>query len=188
GEPGAGLLPSLLAASDALGTGWFGADAAQAAPGRTVAVVGDGAVGLCAVLAARQLGAERVVVSSRHPDRQALARGLGATDVLAERGDAYVARVKELTGGVRRPRRRRGRRYRGVGVAGDRGRAARWARRLGRRAARGHARRPTALHDRRAPPRGPRTRAAVPARAGRPRLAARDRPGQGLRPHAPARE
>lgn len=99
GEPDADLLPALLAASDVLGTGWFAADAAQAGPGRTVAVVGDGAVGLSAVLAARHLGAERVVVSSRHPDRQALARELGATDVLAERGDAFVARVKELTGG-----------------------------------------------------------------------------------------
>lgn len=99
GMPAPELIPSLLAASDVLGTGWFAAVAAQAGPGKTVAVVGDGAVGLCGVLAARQLGAERIIVSSRHADRQALAREFGATDVLAERGDAFVAAVKELTGG-----------------------------------------------------------------------------------------
>jgi threonine dehydrogenase-like Zn-dependent dehydrogenase len=90
----------LLAASDVLGTGWFGAVAAEAGPGKTVAVVGDGAVGLCAVLAARRLGAERVIAMSRHPDRQALARRFGATDVVAERGEAGVARIRELTGGL----------------------------------------------------------------------------------------
>ncbi|WP_241387314.1 zinc-dependent alcohol dehydrogenase family protein [Rhodococcus sp. CH91] len=94
------LIPGLLAASDVLGTGWFGAVAADAGPGRTVAVVGDGAVGLLAVLAARQLGAERVIAMSRHSDRQALAREFGATDIVAERGDAGVARVKELTNGL----------------------------------------------------------------------------------------
>jgi threonine dehydrogenase-like Zn-dependent dehydrogenase len=90
----------LLAASDVLGTGWFGAVAAEAGPGKTVAVVGDGAVGLCAVLAARQLGAERVIAMSRHPDRQALARQFGATDIVEERGEAGAARIKELTGGL----------------------------------------------------------------------------------------
>lgn len=90
---------SLLAASDVLGTGWFAADAAQAGPGRTVAVVGDGAVGLLGILAARRLGAERVIAMSRHADRQALARNFGATDVVEERGEDGVARVKELTGG-----------------------------------------------------------------------------------------
>jgi threonine dehydrogenase-like Zn-dependent dehydrogenase len=99
GPPPADLVPSLLAASDVLGTGWFAAVAAEAGPGRTIAVVGDGAVGLSAVLAARQLGAERVIVFSRHPERQALAREFGATDVIEERGDAGAARVKELTGG-----------------------------------------------------------------------------------------
>ncbi|WP_188037345.1 zinc-dependent alcohol dehydrogenase family protein [Actinotalea sp. JY-7885] len=94
------LVPSLLAASDVLGTGWFAAVAAQAGPGRTIAVVGDGAVGLCGVLAARQLGAERIIVMSRHADRQALARELGATDVVAERGDEGVAHVKDLTDGL----------------------------------------------------------------------------------------
>lgn len=100
GQPDPDLIPSLLAASDVLGTGWFGAVAAEAGPGRTVAVVGDGAVGLMAVLAAKQLGAERIISMSRHPDRQALARFYGATDIVEERGDAGVARVKELTGGL----------------------------------------------------------------------------------------
>jgi threonine dehydrogenase-like Zn-dependent dehydrogenase len=94
------LVPSLLAASDVLGTGWFGAVAAEAGPGKTVAVVGDGAVGLLAVLAARQLGAERIIAMSRHQPRQRLATGFGATDLVAERGDAGVARIKELTGGL----------------------------------------------------------------------------------------
>ena len=98
--PDADLVPSLLAASDVLGTGWFAAVAAEAGPGRTVAVVGDGAVGLLGVLAARQLGAERVVVFSRHADRQALAREFGATDVLTTRGDEGVAELRELTGGL----------------------------------------------------------------------------------------
>lgn len=98
--PDAELVPHLLAASDVLGTGWFGADAAQAGPGRTVAVVGDGAVGLMAVLAARELGAERIIAMSRHADRQALARSYGATDIVEERGDDAVARVKELTDGL----------------------------------------------------------------------------------------
>jgi threonine dehydrogenase-like Zn-dependent dehydrogenase len=98
--PSDDLVPGLLAASDVLGTGWFAAVAAEAGPGKTVAVVGDGAVGLLGVLAARQLGAERIVVFSRHADRQALARGFGATDVVTTRGDAGVAEVKELTGGL----------------------------------------------------------------------------------------
>src|SRR4051812_18079224 len=94
------LIPSLLAASDVLGTGWFGAVAAEAGPGKAVAVVGDGAVGLCAVLAAKQLGAERIIAMSRHPERQRLAREFGATDIVTERGDEGVARIKELTGGL----------------------------------------------------------------------------------------
>ncbi|MGH1565242.1 zinc-dependent alcohol dehydrogenase family protein [Mumia sp. DW29H23] len=99
-QPEADLVPALLAASDVLGTGWFAADAAQAGPGKTVAVVGDGAVGLMAVLAARELGAERIIAMSRHPERQALARHYGATDIVEERGDAGVARIKEMTGGL----------------------------------------------------------------------------------------
>ncbi|GAA3163424.1 zinc-dependent alcohol dehydrogenase family protein [Planomonospora alba] len=98
--PDADLIPSLLAASDVLGTGWFAAVAAEAGPGKTVAVVGDGAVGLLGVLAARQLGAGRIVVFSRHADRQRLAAEYGATDIVTERGDEGVARLKELTGGL----------------------------------------------------------------------------------------
>jgi threonine dehydrogenase-like Zn-dependent dehydrogenase len=94
------MLPSLLAASDVLGTGWFAAVAAGVAPGSTVAVVGDGAVGLLGVLAARQLGAERVIAMSRHEPRQQLATEFGATHVIAERGDDGVARIKDLTDGV----------------------------------------------------------------------------------------
>jgi threonine dehydrogenase-like Zn-dependent dehydrogenase len=94
------LVPSLLAASDVLGTGWFGAVAAEAGPGKTVAVVGDGAVGLLAVLAAKQLGAERIIAMSRHEPRQRLAREYGATDIVEERGDDGVARIKELTNGL----------------------------------------------------------------------------------------
>jgi threonine dehydrogenase-like Zn-dependent dehydrogenase len=98
--PSDDLIPSLLAASDVLGTGWFGAVAADAGPGRTVAVVGDGAVGLLAVLAASQLGAERIIAMSRHEPRQQLAVAFGATDIVTERGDEGVARIKELTGGL----------------------------------------------------------------------------------------
>ncbi len=100
GAPDDDLVPSLLAASDVLGTGWFGAVAAAAGPGKTVAVVGDGAVGLLAVLAARQLGAERIIAMSRHDPRQKLAREFGATDIVTERGDDGVARIKDLTGGL----------------------------------------------------------------------------------------
>src|SRR6516165_3972112 len=94
------LIPSLLATSDVLGTGWFGADAANVQPGKTVAVVGDGAVGLCAVLAAKQLGAERIIAMSRHEARQKLALEFGATDLVPERGDEGVARIKDLTDGL----------------------------------------------------------------------------------------
>jgi threonine dehydrogenase-like Zn-dependent dehydrogenase len=94
------LIPSLLSASDVLGTGWFGADAAASGPGKTVAVVGDGAVGLCAILAARQMGAERIIAMSRHEDRQKLALEFGATDIVTERGEEGVAKIKELTDGL----------------------------------------------------------------------------------------
>jgi threonine dehydrogenase-like Zn-dependent dehydrogenase len=94
------LVPDFLAASDVLGTGWFGAVAAEAGPGKTVAVVGDGAVGLLAVLAAQQLGAERIIAMSRHQPRQQLAREFGATDIVEERGDEGVAKIKELTDGL----------------------------------------------------------------------------------------
>jgi threonine dehydrogenase-like Zn-dependent dehydrogenase len=98
--PADDLVPSLLAASDVLGTGWFGAVAAEAGPGKTVAVVGDGAVGLLAMLAARQLGAEQVIAMSRHESRQRLAREFGATDIVEARGGDGVAAIKELTNGL----------------------------------------------------------------------------------------
>jgi len=91
------LIPSLLAASDVLGTGWYAADAARVQPGSTVVVVGDGAVGLMGVLAAKQMGAARIIAMSRHKTRQDLALEYGATDIVAERGDAGVARIKDLT-------------------------------------------------------------------------------------------
>jgi threonine dehydrogenase-like Zn-dependent dehydrogenase len=98
--PADDLIPSLLAASDVLGTGWFAADAAAAGHGKTVAVVGDGAVGLLAVLSAKQMGADRIIAMSRHPARQQLAREFGATDIVTERGDEGVARVKDMTDGL----------------------------------------------------------------------------------------
>jgi threonine dehydrogenase-like Zn-dependent dehydrogenase len=98
--PDADLIPSFLAASDVLGTGWFAAVAAEAGPGKTVVVVGDGAVGLLGVLAAKQLGAARIIAMSRHEPRQQLAREYGATDIVAERGDEGVAKIKELTNGL----------------------------------------------------------------------------------------
>ena len=98
--PSDDLIPGLLATSDVLGTGWFGADAANVQPGKTVAVVGDGAVGLCAVIAAKQMGAERIIAMSRHETRQQLARAFGATDIVTERGDEGVARIKEMTDGL----------------------------------------------------------------------------------------
>jgi threonine dehydrogenase-like Zn-dependent dehydrogenase len=94
------FLPSLLAASDVLGTGWYAADAARVQPGSTVVVVGDGAVGLMGVLSAKQMGAGRLVAMSRHKQRQELALEYGATDIVTERGDAGVARVRALTKGV----------------------------------------------------------------------------------------
>jgi threonine dehydrogenase-like Zn-dependent dehydrogenase len=100
GTPTANIAPSLLATSDVLGTGWFAADAAEVRPGKTVVVVGDGAVGLLAILSARQMGAERIIAMSRHETRQKLALDFGATDIVTERGDEGVARIKELTKGV----------------------------------------------------------------------------------------
>src|SRR2546423_2581735 len=97
GVPPAALVPSLLAASDVLGTGWFAADAANVKPGSTVVVVGDGAVGLLGVLSAGQMGAGRIIAMSRHEPRQKLAREFGATDIVTERGDEGIARIKELT-------------------------------------------------------------------------------------------
>jgi threonine dehydrogenase-like Zn-dependent dehydrogenase len=93
------LMPSLLTLSDVMATGHHAARSAEVGPGKTVAVVGDGAVGLCGVLAARRLGAERIIVLGRHPDRIAIAQEFGATDVVSERGDEAIERVRELTDG-----------------------------------------------------------------------------------------
>jgi threonine dehydrogenase-like Zn-dependent dehydrogenase len=93
------LMPSLLTLSDVMGTGHHAAVVAKVGPGKSVAVVGDGAVGLCGVIAAKRLGAEQIIIMGRHPDRIALAREFGATDVVTERGDEAVERVRELTGG-----------------------------------------------------------------------------------------
>src|SRR6266850_4769090 len=98
--PSEDLIPSLLTLSDVMGTGWFAADAANVKPGSTVAVVGDGAVGLLGVLSAKQMGAKRIIAMSRNESRQKLARDFGATDIVTERGDDGVARIKELTKGI----------------------------------------------------------------------------------------
>ncbi|MGV9347825.1 zinc-dependent alcohol dehydrogenase family protein [Streptomyces spiralis] len=98
--PGEEFWPGLLAVSDVMGTGWYAADAAEVRPGSTVVVVGDGAVGLCGVIAAREMGAQRIIAMSRHEPRQQLARAFGATDIVTERGEEGVARIKEMTGGI----------------------------------------------------------------------------------------
>jgi threonine dehydrogenase-like Zn-dependent dehydrogenase len=98
--PDTDMVPSLLALSDVMGTGWFAADAANVKPGATVVVVGDGAVGLLGVLSAKQMGAERIIAMTRHESRQQLAREFGATDIVTERGEEGVERIKQLTKGV----------------------------------------------------------------------------------------
>jgi len=100
GVPSDDMVPSLLALSDVMGTGWFAAHAANVKPGKTVVVVGDGAVGLLGVLSARQMGAKRIIAMSRNESRQKLAREFGATDIVTQRGDEGVARIKELTKGI----------------------------------------------------------------------------------------
>lgn len=99
-QPDEDLIPSLLALSDVMCTGWHAAVCAGVTPGATVVVVGDGAVGLSGVLAAAQLGAAKVIAMSRHADRQQLAREFGATDIVAERGEEGIARIKEMTDGI----------------------------------------------------------------------------------------
>ena len=183
------LMPSLLTLSDVMGTGHHAALAAQVGPGKTVAVVGDGAVGLCGVIAARRLGAEQIILLGRHPDRIALAREFGATDIVSERGEEGIQRVRDLTGGLgahsvlecvglgagdrhrapHRPRGRRGRPRRGAAGRYDSGG------------------RPHVLqehHDRRRPGAGSRLHRG--ADAGRAR--GQDRSGSGLRSrHEPRR-
>lgn len=180
--PGDDLVPHLLATSDVLGTGWYAADAANVRPGSAVAVVGDGAVGLMGVLAAKEMCAERIIAMSRHKSRQALAREFGATDVVAERGAAGIERVKELTGGV------------GVdsvlecvGTHHDAGHQFSAAGRLHwlrRRPSRRDLRRPgdvlfATAHDGRPGP-----GKTLPARPDGPRSHGQNQAGQGFRPHA----
>ncbi len=100
GLPSDDLVPSMLALSDVMGTGWFAADAAHVKPGDTVAVVGDGAVGLLGVLSTKLMGAERIIAMSRHEKRQAIAREFGATDIVTERGDDGATRIREMTDGI----------------------------------------------------------------------------------------
>ena len=100
GPVDAAMVPHLLALSDVMGTGWHAAVSAGVEPGSTVVVVGDGAVGLCGVIAARQLGADRIIAMSRHADRQALARTFGATDIVETRGAEGIAEVRALLGGI----------------------------------------------------------------------------------------
>ena len=184
--PSKELVPSMLALSDVMGTGWFAADAANLKQGMTVAVVGDGAVGLLAVLSAKQIGAERIIAMSRHESRQKLAREFGATDIVTERGDEGVARIKDLT--------------RGIGAdavlecvgtsevydAGDPFHSPRRVRWLRRRPAWGGARRPAAVLFPRPSPWRPRTGAPLPARTHRAGVGWEDQAGQSLRPHAAA--
>ncbi|MCZ0985299.1 zinc-dependent alcohol dehydrogenase family protein [Streptomyces diastatochromogenes] len=99
-HPSGDLVPGLLAVSDVMGTGWYAALAAEVKPGSTAVVVGDGAVGLCGVIAAKELGAERIIAMSRHESRQKLALEFGATDIVTERGEDGVTRIKDLTGGI----------------------------------------------------------------------------------------
>jgi threonine dehydrogenase-like Zn-dependent dehydrogenase len=98
--PDDALIPGLLTLSDVMGTGHHAARAAKVGPGKTVAVVGDGAVGLCGVIASRRLGAERIIMLGRQPDRIALARDFGATDIVSDRGEAAIEKVRQLTGGL----------------------------------------------------------------------------------------
>jgi threonine dehydrogenase-like Zn-dependent dehydrogenase len=181
------LIPSLLAASDVLGTGWFAADAANVKPGKTVVVVGDGAVGLLGVLSAKQMGASRIVAMSRHERRQKLAREYGATDIVTERGDEGVARIKEMTNNVGR---RLGAGVRGharVDDASDPVGASGRLRQLRGRAAWRAARRRRAVLLARPPARRSRAGAPVPAAADRADLEPSDQSRQGFRSEAAAR-
>ena len=187
GVPPDDLIPSLLTTSDVLGTGWFAADAANVKPGSTVAVVGDGAVGLLGVLSAKQMGAERIIAMSRHETRQKLAREFGATDIVTERGDEGVARIKELTNGIGADSV-----LECVGTQESMMQAIRSTRPGGYVGYVGvpHGveleRRGAVLHPR-PPPRRPRPGAPLPARADRPGAGTEDQPRQGLRPDAAAR-
>jgi threonine dehydrogenase-like Zn-dependent dehydrogenase len=185
--PSADLIPSLLTLSDVMGTAWFAADAASVKPGKTVAVVGDGAVGLLGVLSANHMGAERIIAMSRHSARQKLAREFGATDIVTERGDEGVARIKDLTNGIGADSV-----LECVGTHESMMQAIRAnppgrVRGLRRRPARSRARGRGAVLQPRPPPRWPRPGAPLPARPDRPGVERDDQPRQGLRPHLASR-
>ena len=173
----------LLAASDVLGTGWFGAVAAEAGPGKTVAVVGDGAVGLLGVLAARELGAERIIAMSRHADRQAAGARVRRHRHRRRTRRRGRGRGQGAHRRARRAQRDRGRRHPGVDDAGHPRHPPRRARRLRRRRPRREPARRGAVLLRRPPARRPRPGAPVPARPDRPDLEPADRPREGVRPH-----
>jgi threonine dehydrogenase-like Zn-dependent dehydrogenase len=186
-HPSDDVIPSILTLSDVMCTGWHAAVCADVRPGSTVVVVGDGAVGLSGVLAASQLGAERVIAMSRHADRQALARDFGATDIVAERGDEGVAQIKELTNGigadaglecVGHPRLRR---------TGPPLRPPWCHSRLGRCPTCDRPAANTHVLKERWPARGPCVPAGVPARPPRARMGRPHRARKGLRPHPPTR-
>ena len=177
--PSDDLVPSLLALSDVLGTGWFAADAANVKPGSTVVVVGDGAVGLLGVLSAKQMGAERIIAMSRHESRQKLAREFGATDIVTERGDEGVARIKDMTKGIGADSVLECVGTQESMMQAIRCHAPRRVRGLRRRPARGRAQRRGTVLRARPPPRRPRPGAALPAQA--------DRPGAGTGRSTPAR-
>ena len=180
-QPADELVPSLLTLSDVMGTGWYAARAAEVRPGSTAVVVGDGAVGLSGVIAAKELGAERIIAMSRHESRQRLALEFGATDIVTERGEEGVARVKELTDGIGADSV-----LECVGTQ-ESMRQALHATRPRRRPARRRGRRPGAVLLPRRSARRRGARARLPARPHRPRPVRPYRPGQGLRPHPAAR-
>ena len=173
------LIPSLLATSDVFGTGWYAADAARVQPGSTVVVVGDGAVGLMGVLAAKQMEAGRIIIMSRHKTRQDLALEYGATDIVSERGDAGIARIKELTANVGADSVLE---CVGTNGAGARMRAARLDDRLCRRAARRHVRWAAAVLLAEGPHGRSGSRAPLPAAPDGPGARSQDQPRQGVRP------
>ena len=180
--PSNDLIPNLLALSDVMGTGWFAAEAANVKPGSTVAVVGDGAVGLLGVLSAKQMGAERIIAMSRHESRQKLAREFGATDIVTERGDEGVARIKELTQGIGADSVLECVGTQEVDDAGHWFDSQRGIHGLRRCPARGRAQRRRAFLRARPPSRWPRPGAPLPARADRSGVEGEDQSRQGFRP------
>ena len=175
------LIPSLLATSDVFGTGWYAADAARVQPGSTVVVVGDGAVGLMGVLAAKQMEAGRIIIMSRHKTRQDLALEYGATDIVAERGDAGVARIKELTANVGADSVLECVGTKEFDGAGARMCAARLDDRLCRRAAWRHVRRAAAILLAEGPAGRTGSRAPLPAAPHGPGARSQDQSWQGVR-------